>query len=158
MTRINDSSTDSDFADAAFSSLKTVKVSAELSKKVAQIPAQNEKSGTLLFWPFPSAWQPSVALAAAALFGVLSGSLFESNSLNDSGVAEVLATQQTEIVDTSAPSSQATSSTRQATAEQAQEDSLEDLFALALGGTWQDAGWEDLETNGGSEELKEVTQ
>lgn len=161
MKRPQEHSTDSDFAAAAFSSLEKIEVSAQLRQKIEQIPAAHEKSGTLLFWPFPSAWQPTVALAAAALFGVLSGSLFESGSVGESSVAEVLATQQSEDPAVSSPAS---ASVRQAPTQPATEasetesENLEELFALALGDSWQETDWQELELETREDTTEEVTQ
>lgn len=80
---------DSEFVTNAFSALSPIEPSPTLMRKVANIPLEQAGREAWNFWPFKHLWQPSLALACAALLGFLSGDYLPSKSPS----AESLLTQ-----------------------------------------------------------------
>lgn len=129
MTQPSEPKSDAEFAALAFSTLPEVSVSPQLSRRVAQIPQEK-----VWYWPFDRVWQPSLALAALALMGVLTGSVFDTTSPNTSEVAELLDT---------GPSTMPTNvEADQLALESEDDDEFDNLFALALGESWQETIWD----------------
>jgi hypothetical protein len=74
---------DSEFVTNAFSALNPVEASPALMRKVACIPLEHAGSEAWIFWPFKHLWQPSLALACAALLGFVSGDYLPSGGPSD---------------------------------------------------------------------------
>lgn len=118
--------TDEEFVTAAFSDLESVEASANLRRRVAQIPIEVARKESSL-WPFARAWQSLSAFAALGALGLVVGNFThapmntESQSANRQGIATELNIANTD-------------------SESEDEDPLEGLFALALAEDWED--WE----------------
>jgi hypothetical protein len=84
-----DDNDDNAFTDALFQQLPEVEPSARLTRQVAQIPLAHPRSN-VVFWPFRSVWQPSLALVAAACVGFFAGqSIQELRAANAPEVASL---------------------------------------------------------------------
>lgn len=59
--------------DALFDDVPRAEASAELRRRLAEIPIRYPRSEAAWQWPFESAWRPLLGLALAAAFGVVVG-------------------------------------------------------------------------------------
>ncbi len=152
MNQSSEPKNDAEFAAQAFSTLPEVSVSADLSRRIAQIPLEYEVQGKVWYWPFDRVWQPSLALAALALMGVFTGSVFDTADLTSSNVAQLLDTPQSETMPTNAENLDAQAAANGIAAndpinesgDAESEEELDNLWALALGDSWQDSVWDTL--------------
>ncbi len=169
MKQSSEPKNDADFAAQAFSKLPEVSVSADLSRRIAQIPLEYEVHGKVWYWPFDRVWQPSLALAALALMGVFTGSVFDTADLTSGDVAQLLDTPQSQTMPTNSESLDAQTASNEIaatdpmseSAEAESEEELDNLWALALGDSWQDTVWDTLPestTNSSQKNQEELHQ
>lgn len=157
---------DARFADEVFESLGPVEPSAELSRRVAQIPLEHPKRTGV--WPLPGIWQPLLAAAAAALLGVVTGTWTlederaAAGSTSSQSGARPTPSSELEAVEPKAAgsarkddSSVAESERLQPTDDPLQDEDLDTLFSLALASEWDDEGIYGAQIVGSSASGKE---
>lgn len=136
---------DMEFVHRAFSTLAQPEPSAELKRRVAQIPLTHPQQSYRWWWPFQSRWQPATVMVAAAALGVVVG-LATVGATADSRSARASdrsgrgippnPTEQAKLVER-APDQEVQKQGPDNATPHAADAELEGLLALAATGDWE---------------------